>query len=391
MKRVAWFTVIILGTLAGIYLLFLFREAVILFLLSLATAAAARPFVDGLESKHVPRVISLLVVYLSFLLLIAGIFFFISGSIILELESLADHFVVFYESLWATWPTGNAIQQAIVQLLPSPNGLSQVFTGSQGNTILQTLLGVTVSSITTISQLIAVLVLSLYWSIDQFHFERLWLSLLPVENRAKARAIWSDLEKGVGGYIRSEIAQSLFVGVLLWLGYHLMGLQYPVLLSTYGAVVWLIPWLGAVLALIPVIPIGFSGGLALGIGALVYTVAVLVFMEVYVQPRLINRQRYSSLLTVIFVITLADIFGILGILIAPPLAAATEIFFGGLMSSTPPQESPESVRQIEELEARLARVRSEVERQPGASSPETLGMLERLEDLIQQTNEMLME
>jgi predicted PurR-regulated permease PerM len=389
MKRVAWLTVIILGTLAGIYVLYLFREAVILFLLSLAVAAAARPFVDGLNNRGIPRIIALLVVYLSFVILIGLIVFVVSGPIISELEKITDQFVVFYDNLWTTWPSGNQLQQAIVQQLPSPSSLSQVITGAQGSVILQTLLGVTVSSITIISQFIAALVLSLYWSIDQFHFERLWLSLLPVESRAKAREIWRNLESGVGGYIRSEVAQSLLAGVLLWFGYWLIGLNYPTLLAIYGAVAWLIPWLGAVLALLLVIPIGFSGGLALGIGSLVYTVLVLLFMEIIIQPRLYNRRRYNSLLTVIFVIALADVFGILGILLAPPLAAATQIFLGRLSAPSPVKEKLESVRRIEALEARLALVRSELEQQKDGPSPETLGMLERLNNLIQQTDEVL--
>ncbi|MCZ7672142.1 MAG: AI-2E family transporter [Chloroflexi bacterium] len=74
---------------------------------------------------------------------------------------------------------------------------------------------------------LVILFLSLYWSLDRVRFERLWLSLLPPEQRARARDIWQTIESDLGSYIRSEVAQSLLAGLLLGLGYWALGSPTP--------------------------------------------------------------------------------------------------------------------------------------------------------------------
>ena len=114
----------------------------------------------------------------------------------------------------------------------------------------------------------------------------------------------------------------------------MLGLQYPVALALIGAIGWLIPWVGVLLAVIPALWVGLSSSLALGLLAAAFTIGVLCFLEFVVEPRLFNRRRFSSLLVVIVVLVLVDEYGLIGILLAPPLAAAIQILAGQLMRST---------------------------------------------------------
>ena len=119
----------------------------------------------------------------------------------------------------AEWLKGSSFQQALVARLPSPSELFEAFTGDQGQLVLPALLGFTQGIGGVVSGVFVVLFLSLYWSINQIHFERLWLSLLPSGQRKQARDIWRTVEPDIGAYIRSEVVQSLLAGLLLGLGY----------------------------------------------------------------------------------------------------------------------------------------------------------------------------
>ena len=99
-----------------------------------------------------------------------------------------------------------------------------------------------------IGQLLISLVLSIYWSVDQQHFKRLWLSLLPFDMRARAREIWQEIETGLGGYLRSQLIQSMLALILMGIGFQVLGLKYAVALAFLGAIGWLIPWVGVLLA-----------------------------------------------------------------------------------------------------------------------------------------------
>lgn len=386
MKRIAWFTFLILSTLAVLYLLWLFKEALILFLFSLAAAATARPLVDRLTARRIPRAAGLLIVYLSTLLIIGLLLSLSSSQLVSELGDISNRFVMWYDQAWANWPTGSQIQQVIIQYLPAPNKLYAALAGAEGEAFAQTVFGITVSSLAISSQFIAVLVLSIYWSVDQARFERLWLSLLPVEQRARAREVWRNIDEGVGSYIRSELVQSLLAGVLLWFGFQMIGLPFPVLLGIFGAIAWLVPWLGALLAIAPVVWVGLLISPFTALAGIVYTIIILMLLEFVVEPRLYSRKQYSSLLTVILVIVLADSYGIFGIILAPPLAAAIQIFFRNLQRSTTLTPEFDSTREISELRARVKDTRVLAERLQDGSDPQTANMLDRLDQLIERAS-----
>jgi putative permease len=382
-KRAAWFTIIVLATLVVLALLWQFREAVGLFVLSLGVGAAARPLVDRLASRRVPRGVGLALVYLGTVAGLVALLAVFGGSILTEIGRFSDRFVSFYDHLWAAWPTGSGLQQAIVKNLPPPSTLYQAITGEQGGALVQTLLGVTLSSLAVLSQFVAILVLSIYWSIDQAHFERLWLSLLPTEQRTRTRTIWREIESGVGAYIRSELLQSVLAGFLLGIGFWLLGLDYPVTLAIVGAVAWLIPWLGAIIALVPIILTGLQGGWVVAASAAGYTIAILLFLELVVEPRLYSRRQYSSLLTVILMLGLADVLGLVGLLLAPPLAAAIQILFASLLRNQVIETGDSRAKEIASLETRLEDLRRLAAERETELAPQTINLMDRLQQILQ--------
>ena len=279
------------------------------------------------------------------------------------------------------WPTGSPLQQALAQQLPAASDLYQAITGPQGGAVLQTVLGLTLGSFDLLGQLLIVLVLSMYWSADQEHFKRLWLSLLPFERRARARVIWQNIETGLGAYLRSQLIQTVLAVILLGIGYQVLGLQYPVALALIGAIGWLIPWVGVLLAVIPAVWVGLSISPALGLLAAALTIGVLSFLEFVVEPRLFNRRRFSSLLVVIVVLVLVDEYGLIGILLAPPLAAAIQILAGQLMRPTPTAKTTPA-QPISALQAHLESVQSVLASQTVPPGPELGNLVDRLTQLI---------
>jgi hypothetical protein len=142
------------------------------------------------------------------------------------------------------WLEGSSFQNLLVTWLPVPAVLFEAMTGEQGQFVLPAMLNVTEGIGTFVSGAFLILFLSIYWSINQIHFERLWLSLLPSEQRKHARGIWRMIEPDLGAYIRSELIQSLLAVLLLSIGYWLLGSPYPVLLALLGALAWLVPVVG---------------------------------------------------------------------------------------------------------------------------------------------------
>jgi putative permease len=391
MKRLAWVTAIVLATLMAVYVVWQFRGVVGLFVLSLAVAAAVRPLHDWLTGWGVPHRLALLLIYLILLGLMVSLIWFVSEPLLAEFQQVVDSGLVAYDRIWAQWPTGNSFQRTVVKWLPPPTNLYETIAGERGAAILTGLLGFTMGFFDILSQFAIVLILSLYWGLDKTHFERLWLSVLPAERRSRASLIWRTIETGVGAYIRSELIQSLLAGLLLGLGYWMLGLKYPTLLALGSALAWLIPWVGVIFAVIPVLLVGLSLSPGIALTAVLYTLLVFGLLQFVVEPRLFNRRQYSSLLVVLVFFALGQSFGLTGLLIAPPLAAALQILFSNLMPQTTPAAATQLSQQLTDLENRLVSVRTALNASTQPPSPQMLSLVERLERLIAQTNVSLLE
>jgi len=382
MKRLAGSTALILATLTAVFLVWQLSSAVVLFILSLVIAATIRPLIDWFAARGLPRALALLLAYVVCVGSIIALVIIFGGSLLTELQQLTKDVTSGYEQLISQWPKGTPFQQSLAQRLPAASDLYATITGAQGGALLQTAVGFTLGSFDVLGQLLISLVISIYWSTDQEHFKRLWVSLLPVEMRARARDIWQNIELGLGGYLRSQLIQSVLALILLGVGYHVLGLKYAAALALIGTIGWLIPWVGVLLAVIPAVLVGLSMSPVLGGMTAVLTIAVLAFLEFVIEPRLFNRRNFSSLLVVIVVLVLLDQLGLIGILIAPPLAAVIQIFASQLFRSTIPSPTLQLTQPISALQERLTAIQSGLVAQTETTTPEITNLMERLTQLI---------
>ena len=191
MKRIIWLTALVLGTLAGLALLWQFRQAVIVFLLSLATAAGMRPVINFFIKRGIKPGLALLLAYLSLVILASGLFAVLGRTLLSDLEQTTDNLTTAYEEIVDTWPeSDDQMRKTIANQLPPADELFSALAGEEGREALQGLIGTASGLAGFLGNLVVILILSLYWGADRVHFERLWLSLIPVDQRTRARAAW---------------------------------------------------------------------------------------------------------------------------------------------------------------------------------------------------------
>ena len=390
MKRVAFYTTVIAATLALLVILWQFRSVGILLLVSLVLAAALRPSVEFLINHGLPPTPARVLVYVS---LVAGIglgIFLLSGPLMKELQHLSNYLVVTYNVTYQTWSEGTSIQQAIVERLPG----DQLNETMLGVAALQSLFGVTQSVATLIGGTVIIIALSLYWSVDRIHFERLWLSLLPAHRRIQARRIWLKTESTMGAYMRSEIIQSILAVVLLAVGYALIGQDYPIFTGLLAGIAWIIPLVGFVIAALLSFLLGLasSGGMPMAVAALVVTTVVLAFLEFVVEPRLFRRNQFSGVLIIIVIMMLVNAYGLVGFLIAPPLAVAVQVLLGQIARVV--RNGPTTAVQLKTIEKRLQAINERYSPDGdnnGQMPPEIASLYGRLKELVAETGEAARE
>lgn len=385
-KRLVWMGTAVMSTLLALLLLWQFRTAVIYVLISLALAVAVRPLVKRQPGRGLVRRLIVISLYLITLGGFGLSLFLIGGSTIRGIQELGQQLST--QDAWRqpVWLHGSSFQQLLDVWLPPPSKLFAAIIGDQGQLVLPAVLSFTQGVFSVLSGGLIVLFLSLYWSIDQVHFERLWLSLLPPEQRARVRDIWQTIESDLGGYIRSEVAQSLLAGLLLGLGYWVLGSPYPTLLALAGAIMLLIPVVGATLAVIPPLLLGLLTGVPLSLFTVVYTLVVVAALKWWVEPRLSPHRRASPMLTLVFLIALADAYGLFGIILAPPLSAVCQILWNRMISH---RTVSGAAAQVSDLKKRQAQLWATIKTMDEPPPPSVIDCMARLTHLIEQAEPTL--
>jgi predicted PurR-regulated permease PerM len=384
-KNLVRISVAVLTTALVLLVLWQFRTVVAYVLLSLILAATIRPLFSRLAGK---RLIVRLIWIFAYLLAAGslGFLFFLifrqSGS---ELQRLAQSVSVKDKWNIALWAE-SSFQQTLLTRLPSPSVLFQAIIGNNGELVIPALLGIAQGIGGVLAAIAIIVILSIYWGINQVHFERLWLSLLPSDQRKRARGIWRTIEPDIGRYIHGQLIQSLLAGVLFGVGYWLLGSPYPVLLALIGALACLVPVVGAVLALIPPLLVGLLTSVPLSMFLVLYTFIVLIAILIWVKPRLGNRRWNNPILTVILLIGLADAFGIIGILLAPPLSMVCQILWRRLVTH---RVAAGASAQLSDLHERMSRLRETIVAMDDPRLPLVTSSMERISKLMAEAEPVL--
>lgn len=379
MKRLAYLLVGVLGTLTLILVIWELRSIVLLFLVSLAISAVMNAPLEYLRAQGLSRTMALTVGYTIFIGSLLALGFAISGPLISELDALTRDFIRLYERSSSGWSA------SVLAMLPTVDVVTAFLTGAPGASPVTGVLDVTQNAVNLLGQLLLALVLSIYWSADSQRFERLWLSLLEPERRNTARRNWRAVEANVGAYIRSELVQSVLTGALVTGGLWAVQANYPFLTAFVVALCWLVPLVGALLAIIGVILLGLLSTPLIALFSLVYTICVLLLMEFVVERYLYGQDGYSSVLVLLAMIAMADAFGLIGLLVAPPVALVLQVFWREFIEVRPAAPAMQPTTDMPTIQARLAQLHNLVATQ--AVSQRITNLVTRLDGLMQEVEQ----
>ena len=387
-KRIMGITAVLMATLMALYVVFRLNAVVLLFVISIIVATPLRKGVVMLEERRVPRGVAILIWYLVIFAVVGLGIYVLGGPLGGELQQIGQTFPQSYDRLIGRYQNAEGgWQQSLAQRLPTTQSVIDGLGEGGATEVGFQIAGFTSSIFNLLLSLIAVLTLTFYWLVDQDRFERLWLTLLPVQERAVARHAWRNIEFRVGAYVRSEAVQFVLTISILWIVFRLLGVPYPTMFALYAGIIQLIPWVGLPLAVLPVLGMVLFSPWWLVLLSGLAVIAVGVLMERIVEPQLCGEAPVHPIISVIALMILGEASGILGMIIALPLAATLQSILSEMLRSNraPSTLSPSAESsQIEALQKRLDELRGRIPEE-GTERRAIEGMLARLQELIQRT------
>jgi predicted PurR-regulated permease PerM len=353
-KAIAQTTAVVIAILIGALALWQMREAVQLFLIALAVSAGISPAIGWMRERGLRREWAIGAVLVLALLLVGLILIALGSQVLIELEQIIAALPPTYDYLRALLSAQGEWAASLALALPSSNALVARLIDPEA--LPDLLMGLATRLTIVVVLLIGAVSLGAYWLIDQARIERLWLSLLPLQARARVRQIWISVYREVGLYVRGGVALAFITSALLFVAYMLIGLPGAALLALFGGVALIVPVLGPLLAALPPLIVALTQApervaLTLGVVAL-----IIALVKGLISPRLFREGvAVNPVLTIICIMALGEVGGIALILLGPPLAAAIQATMQALRSealAVAPATLPDS-EALDVLHARL--------------------------------------
>lgn len=309
-----------LAILLLVGVVYLIRDILIALVFAIIVASAMEPALEWLKQQRVPKILGVILLYLTFAL----VAFFL---VYLVLPLLLEEF----RGVTLTYPT---LQEQVLSGLERAEGLpfspfltenlSEFLSSSSG--YLETLSGGIINFASAvfggILSFVLIVVFSFYLAAQEKGIESFLRLVTPLKYEPYIVDLWERSQRKLGRWFRSQMLLGAIVGVLIFFGLTLLGVRHAMVFAVIAALFEVIPIVGPILAAVPAVAVAFFTSPFLGVLTIVlYFVVQQIESQVIVPVVMKKAVGLSPLLVVLALLIGAKIGGIFGILLAVPVTA----------------------------------------------------------------------
>ncbi|MCL1593122.1 MAG: AI-2E family transporter [Actinomycetia bacterium] len=338
-RRVGIFSWSVIGVMlliaASFFVLIKGRVILAPLLLSVVIIFILNPFVSWLHRRGVPRLLGAILGFLVFFSAVALLAVVLLPDIVKQAQSFVETFPALYDNstmqakdLLATAGFENVTvwnYDQLVEYLNDPENRNTLI-----SLALDQLGSVTAGIFEFILVFLIGPVLAFYFLIDLPSVQQRMVDVFPDRRKAEAAHVGRQLNTALGGFLRGQLVVALIVGVMLSLGYRVIGLQFWLLIGLIGGLLNIVPFLGPWVG-------GFLGVLVAvttaDVGTAIWAVVVAVIVQQidnnFVSPSVLRATvRLHPTVTLLALVLGGTVAGIWGVIIAVPLTATLKILLG---------------------------------------------------------------
>lgn len=184
-----------------------------------------------------------------------------------------------------------------------------------------------ISTITSVILSIVIVPFILFYLLkDGEKLPEYFVKLLPPRFRDDTREVLSEADKQLSAYIQGQLIVAFCIGVMVYIGFLIIGMDYALLLGVLAMVTSVVPYIGPAIAIIPaaIIAIVTSPFMLIKL-AIVWTVVQLVEGNL-ISPQVMGKTMFIHPITIIFVLlTAGSLFGIAGVILGIPMYALLRV------------------------------------------------------------------
>ncbi len=347
-RKISWSTTSIIMTLAIMlvaYGLWQVRGLILVILTATVVATFITGITRSITHRRIPRVLVVITMYFLIFFVVGGLMYLFVPVFIDEIGQLSYLLPADNSFLTETIDTVKKAATGFNQgLTPTSilSGIQDSFGGSSGIGIFRAIS----TAFGGIINLVLVVVISFYLSIEDNGIERFVRAVTPIRYEDYAVSLWRRTEQKIALWFKGQLLLACILALLTYLGLTLFDVPYAFILSVLAGVMGLIPF-GIFFAGMVALIIAFSAG-GFKLMAMVFLwYTLLQQLEAYVlQPQIMRRVTgVPSIIILLSIIIFSSLLGFAGLILAIPCA----VFFMEINKDNEERKKNEITAVAEEL------------------------------------------
>lgn len=318
--------------IASLWLLIRLWPVLLVLVVALLVAGTLSPVVRWLEGKRVGRGAGIAIVFTSFLVLaILGVALTLP-ALVSQATALLEHEPALRARL-ADHLAGSRLSAPLASWL---RGLEY---GEMAGTMGASAFAFSVRVFGAAAYGFSALFLALYIMVDRDRLRGGLFAVVPRSHHVRLSRVMMNLETIVGAYLRGQMVTSLLMAIFTFLLLTACGVENALALAVFAGAADVLPYVGALLSIVPSVLSALSRGPVIAIVVLVLMLAYEQFESRVLVPRIYGRAlRLPSSVVMFALLAGGTLMGVLGALLALPVAAAVMMLVEELRVELPGEQ-----------------------------------------------------
>lgn len=289
--------------LIGLFVLWELRSLLALFFVCLILTEALNPIVKKLEAKKVSRTLAILLIYIVILVFLSVAVASIVPSLVSQVNGLVNFLPRAIErlDLWGISTTDISSQLRLLEGLPA--GIAKT----------------TISIFSNIFGGVVILMITFYMLLERKEMNEKAEQMLGPQKASVLIRMVDKIEDRLVGWSKAELFLMVVVGLMSYIGYMILGLDFALALGIMAAILELIPNVGPTVTTILAVLVALNKSVPTVILTIIWGILVQQIENNLIVPKIMKKQVGLSPIITIFALAVgAKLAGVMGTLLAIP-------------------------------------------------------------------------
>ena len=320
------FIVVLMFIFAIGWLIYSLSNIVNILIISILIAYILDPIASKLEAKGLNRLLSTILIFAFFIIIIIFFSWKIVPTIFNDLLALqanlnpqsSTNFLIQIENFIKDNFT--FIDFGSFNIQNEINSLVSEFT--------KQIISFAADLVSVISTVVIIPFVTFFLLKDGREMKKLLISYIPNRYFEMSLNVLHKMDMQLGGYLRGQFIEAFVVGSLAILALWIIGVKYFILIGVFAGLANLIPYVGPVAGAVPAIIVAFTNGADSTV--IIYIILAFIIIQlidnVVMQPLVLSKSvNLHPLIIVIAILIGGKFFGILGMFLAVPSAGILKV------------------------------------------------------------------